>query len=159
MEQINWISIVIAALVPLAMGFIWYHKAVFGKAWMAETGITEEKAKEANMVVTFGISLVLAALLAFFLVGFNNGPGQEGEFDTFKNGAAHGVVIGLFVAMPIMITNGLFEQRSWKHMFINLGYWVVTLAIMGGIIDVMNHLPNTLEAVEAATEAVGAINN
>jgi hypothetical protein len=123
----------------MVMGFVWYHKALFGKAWMDSIGMTEEKAKQANMPVMFGLSLVMAALIAFFFVNFNNGPGQEGEFDTFKHGAAHGVIIALFVVMPVMITNGLFEQKSWKNMLINLGYWVITLALMGGVIDAMNH--------------------
>ena len=146
MESINWISVLLAALVPLVMGFIWYHKALFGKAWMAATGITEEKAKESNMVVTFGLSLLMAAIMAFFFVNFNNSTGQEGVFDTFKHGAAHGALIGLFIAMPIMITNGLFEHRGWKLILINLGYWLVTMAIMGGIVDAMNHFPNELPA-------------
>ncbi len=144
MGNINWISVLLAALVPLIMGFIWYHKALFGKAWMAATGITEEKAKEANMPLTFGLSLLLAALMAFFFVNFNNSPGQEGVFDTFKHGAAHGLVIGLFIALPIMVTNGMFEQKTWKHMLINLGYWLVTMALMGGIVDAMNHWPNEI---------------
>jgi hypothetical protein len=28
----------------------------------------------------------------------------------------------------------LFERRSWKYIFINAGYWILTLTLMGGII-------------------------
>ena len=126
------------------MGFIYYHKALFGKAWMDSIGMTEEKAKEANMPVVFGISLVMAFFIAFFLLNFNNGPGQEGGFDTFKHGAFHGVFITIVLVMPIFITNGLFEQKSWKNMLINILYWMITLAIMGGIVDAMNHWPNEM---------------
>ena len=139
MEDLNWLSVILSAITPMVLGFIWYHKALFGNAWMEATGITEEKAKEANMAVVFGVSFVMALLLTFFLIGFNNQPGQEGEFDTFGHGAAHGLIVGLFIAMPLFITNGLFEQRSWKHMLINVGYWIVTLVIMGGIVDVMHN--------------------
>ena len=150
MGDVNWISLLLAALVPLVMGFVWYHKALFGKTWMAETGITEEMAKSANMGKTFIISFIMAALLGFFLINFNNSPGQEGVYDTFKHGAAHGAILGVFVAMPLFITNGLFELRSLKHMLINLGYWIVTMAIMGGIVDAMNHFPNEMEALKDA---------
>lgn len=142
MENVNWLSLIIAALVPMVMGFIYYHKALFGTAWMETIGMTEEKAKEANMGLTFGLSLVMAFLMAFFLMGFNNGLGQEGEFDTFGHGAAHGIIISLFLVVPIFVTNGLFEQKSWKNILINAGYWILTLAIMGGIVDAMNHWPN-----------------
>lgn len=146
MGDISWLSIVVSSIIPMVMGFIWYHKALFGTMWMKETGITEEKAKEANMAVTFGVSLVMAALLSFFLLGFNNGPGQEGEFDTFGHGFVHGIIVGLFIVTPVFITNGLFEQLTWKRMLINVFYWIVTIALMGGVVDVMNHFPNEMVA-------------
>ena len=137
--SINWLAMAIATLIPMVMGFIWYHKAVFGKAWMDSIGMTEEKAKQANMGVVFGLSLVMAFLLAFFFTNFNNGPGQEGQYDSFKHGAFHGIFITIVVVMPVMVTNGLFEQRSWKNILINLGYWAITLALVGGVVDAMNH--------------------
>ena len=144
MENVNWLSIVLAAIIPMVMGFIWYGNFAFGKAWMASIGMTEEKAKEANMGLTFGLSFVMSALMAFFLMGFNNGPGQEGVYDTFGHGAAHGAILSVFLVIPIFITNGLFEQRSWTNMLINAGYWLITLALMGGVVDVMNHWPDTI---------------
>ena len=140
--EINWLSIVLAALVPMVMGFIYYHKALFGKAWMDSIGMTLEKAKEANMPLMFGLSFVMSLLVAIFMTQFCNGTGQEGEFDTFKHGIAHGIIISLFLIIPIFVTNGLFEQKSWKNILINAGYWILTLAIMGGIVDAMHHWPN-----------------
>ncbi|NNF02415.1 MAG: DUF1761 domain-containing protein, partial [Bacteroidia bacterium] len=95
MENVSWLSLVIATLIPMVMGFIYYHKALFGKAWMDSIGMTEEKAKEANMGMVMGVSIVMSFLIAFFMLNFCNGLGQEGvagEFDTFKHGAAHGVI-------------------------------------------------------------------
>ncbi len=144
MENVNWLSLVLAALVPMFTGFIYYHKAVFGKAWMASIGMTEEKAKQSNMAVVFGVSLLMSFLIALFMTINTNGPGQEGEYDTFKHGAAHGMIVSFFFVIPIFITNGLFEQRSWKNMLINAGYWLITLAIMGGIVGSMNTFPDTI---------------
>ncbi len=127
----------------MIVGFIYYHKSLFGKVWMETLGLTDEKIKEANMGMTMGISLVMAFLIAFFMTGFCNGTGQEDAFDTFKHGAAHGVIISLFFVIPIFITRGLFEQTSWKNIWINAGYWIITLALMGGIVDAMNTWPNT----------------
>ena len=139
MENINWLSMVIAVLTPMIVGSIYYHKALFGKAWMDSIGMTEEKAKEANMAVVFGLSLVMSFLIAFFLLNFNNGSGQEGEFDTFKHGVFHGVFLVIVLVGPIFVTNGLFEQKSWKNILINIGYWAITLGLMGGLLDAMNH--------------------
>lgn len=55
-------------------------------------------------------------------------------FRTFKHGVIHGIIAGIFVALPIIGTNALFERKGAKYILINTGYWIVTLAIMGGII-------------------------
>ena len=86
----------------------------------------------------------MSFILAFFMINFNNGPGQEGPFDTFGHGAFHGLVIGIVIAMPIMVINGLFELRNLKNLGINTLYWIITLMLMGGIVDAMNHWPNDL---------------
>jgi cytochrome b561 len=142
MGDINWLSFILTMLIPMAVGFVYYGNFAFGKIWMKSIGMTEEKIKEANMGVTFGISLLMAALMTFFLLNFNNSLGQEGEFDTFGHGAAHGAILSVFLVIPIFVTNGLFEQKSWTSILLNCGYWILTLALMGGVIDVMHHWPN-----------------
>jgi len=143
MENVNWLSMILATLTPMFIGFLYYHKAVFGKAWMDSIGMTEEKAKEANLIVTFGVSIVLSFLLSFVLLNFSNdGINQEGDFDTFQHGAWHGAFMAIVIVTPVIIINGLFEQKRWKSMLINVFYWVITLALMGGILDAMNHWEN-----------------
>jgi len=110
---------------------------------MKESGMTEEKAKTMNPVKTYGLTLVMAFLIAFFIwpmVLSGGGPGELAHgpgspFMTFKHGALHGSMLGLLVAMPVFATNALFEQKSFKYVAINAGYWIVTMALMGGIIN------------------------
>ena len=66
MMQINYWAILVAALIPLIMGFIWYHPKVFGTVWMKEVGLTEEQMK-GQMFGVFIFSIILSALIAFFL--------------------------------------------------------------------------------------------
>ncbi len=138
--DINWLAIVAASILPLATGFLWYGP-LFGKAWMRESGMTEEKAKSMNPAKTYGLAVIMAFLIAFSIwpmVFMGGGPGMPHgvePFLTFKHGAFHGAMLGLFVAMPVLATNALFEQKSFKYLAINAGYWVVTMALMGGIIN------------------------
>jgi hypothetical protein len=46
--------------------------------------------------------------------------------------------------MPVLVTNGMFELRNFKNLAINVVYWIITLALMGGVVDVMNHWPNEM---------------
>lgn len=155
--EFNFLAILVAAVVPMALGFLWYNPALFGNAWMRESGMTEEKMKSGNMGVIFGVSFLLSILLSFFTqfltihqTGALGMIGGEVEtalpsytafmsdygtaFRTFKHGALHGLLAGIFLVFPIMATNGLFERKTWKHIFINVGYWTVTLTIMGAIV-------------------------
>ncbi len=161
--QPNFLIILVAALVPMVMGFIWYNPKVLGTAWMQAAGMTEEKMKGANMPLVFGLSFVFSFVLAFavqFMVihqwgvfsalatdGTVSDPTSElgmyfadfmskygQNFRTFKHGVLHGTIGGLFIALPIMATNALFERRSFKYVAINVGYWTITMALMGGII-------------------------
>lgn len=133
----NWLALIVAAISALAVGFVWYNPKVFGTAWMKEVGMTEEDAQKGNMAMIFGIALVVAFLLSFWFNYFIQAahPDTLAEFSTFKHGAFHGSFIGVLVAMPVLVTNALFEQKSFKYMAINVGYWIVTISVMGGIIS------------------------
>ena len=155
----NPYSVLVAALVTLLVGFVWYNPKVFGTIWMNETGMTDEKAKQGNMLKIFGLTIFYSLMLAFIMpslvihqmgaLGMVGGPGladtakpsyaaflaDYGDaFRTFKHGALHGFFSGLFIALPITAINSLFEHRSWKYILINAGYWIVSLTVMGAII-------------------------
>ena len=140
--QINWIALVVAAILPLVTGFSGYHPKVLGTAWMKETGMTEEKAKTMNPGKTYGLAVLMAFILALFIwpmVFLGGAPpddlhGTE-AFLTFKHGALHGSMLALFVVLPVFATNALFEMKSIKYVALNVGYWVVTMALMGGIMN------------------------
>lgn len=56
------------------------------------------------------------------------------NFRTFKHGSFHGALVGLFFALPVLGINALFERRGFKYIAIHTGYWIITLALMGGVV-------------------------
>jgi hypothetical protein len=140
--DINWLALIVASILPLVTGFIWYNPKIFGTVWMKESGMTMEKAQQMNPAKTYGLAVIMAFLIAFALwpeVMLGGAPGEvhgaEGNFMTFKHGAFHGIKFGILIALPVLATNSLFEQKSFKYVLINAGYWIVTMALMGGIIN------------------------
>jgi len=137
----NWMALVAAAISALVIGFLWYNPKTFGTIWMKESGMTEEKAKSMNPAKTYGLAVIFAFLAATYLwmnviIG---GPddmrhGTE-AFMTFKHGALHGSMFAFCFILPVFATNALFEQKSFKYVAINVGYWIVTFAVMGGIVN------------------------
>jgi hypothetical protein len=152
----------LSSLVPLLVGFIWYNKNTLGTAWMHASGIQVEDAKKANMVKMVGFTLLFGVLLAFTLqfmvvhqrhifslLGGDPKYSTEANlqliknitdatvdnFRTFKHGAFHGFMSGLLLGLAFVGIPALFEMRSWKYIFIHVGYFTITLMLMGGIIS------------------------
>ena len=162
MPEINFLLAALTALVPLFLGFVWYHKNVFGKAWMNATGVTEEDGKKMNMMVVFGFTYLFGFLLSISLhmltihqfgilglfqpeMGYTDPEGlipalqsvldmASDKFRTFRHGVVHGIIFGITVVLPVLGINALFEGKGWKYILINVGYWTVCIALMGGII-------------------------
>ena len=163
MVKVNILSVLAAALIPMLMGFIWYNPKVMGTVWMKEAGIEEDKMKGANMPLIFGLSFLFSFFFAFavqFMVihQFHLGSillGEKGledptsevgmllsafmgkygnNYRTFKHGALHGIIAGISIALPILGINALFERKTFKYIAIHVGYWTISLSLMGGII-------------------------
>lgn len=56
------------------------------------------------------------------------------EFRTFKHGALHGSLTGLCLVFPVLSIIALFEPKSIAWVVIHSVYWIICLAVMGGII-------------------------
>lgn len=155
--EINFLALLVAALSTLVVGFVWYNPKVFGTIWMKESGLTEEKLKGGNMLLIFGTSFLYAFFISFVLqsltihqtgaLGMIGGDPSIAKpsylsfmadygtaFRTFKHGALHGFLAGLFFALPLIGTNALYEKRSFKYTLVTGGFWIVCLTLMGGII-------------------------
>ncbi|MBC7845163.1 MAG: DUF1761 domain-containing protein [Flavobacterium sp.] len=157
--EFNFLAILVAALSSFVVGFIWYNPKIFGTIWMKEAGLSQEQAEKGNMLKIFGLTFIYAFMLAFMMpnlvihqtgaLSMIGGPmmienakpsysvfmADYGDaFRSFKHGALHGFISGIFIALPIVSINGLFEQKSWKYMAIQAGYWTTILTIMGAII-------------------------
>jgi hypothetical protein len=157
--EFNPIALLLSAVVTLAVGFIWYNPKVFGTIWMRENNLTEEQLRTGNMLKIFGLTYVFSLMITVILMsltihqtgalGMVGGPplvesakpsfaafmaDYGTAYRTFKHGALHGFMSGLFFAFPVIGINGLFERKSWKYIFIHAGFWIVSLTLMGGII-------------------------
>jgi len=164
MLPINFTVVLLSALIPLLMGFIWYHPKVFGNIWMRESGIipNEDAKKRMPKVLLLVLlcSIVASFVLQFFVVHqfhfysmLANDPQLEvngseintfyaevmnkygSNFRTFKHGAFHGSFTGMMFVLPVITVSALFEQRSWRYIAIHAGYWIVCLGLMGGLIS------------------------
>jgi len=144
MPEINYIAIIVAALVPNILGAIYYGK-IFEKQWLDSLNLTAEDFKGRNEALIYGGALVLSFIVAFFLKFLieltHKEVGQTGElvfgsFHTFGHGALHGAGFCIGIVLPVIICLGLFQKAKGSNILINCFYWLLCFSIMGGILDV-----------------------
>ena len=125
MPQINMWAVLAAGLSSMILGGLWYSPVLFGKAWSAASGVTEQQATSANMAKIMGTAFVLAvigaAVFAMFL-GARPAPG----FAT-----AAGASAGLCWVAGSFGINYLFEQRPLRLFLINGGYHTLQYTLIG----------------------------
>jgi Protein of unknown function (DUF1761) len=124
----NHLSILVAALYQWILGALWYS-LFFAKPWMALTGHkagTRPKAAIVGMITSFIGGLVLSFALAHIVI-------WSGTANLYA-GAFIGFVCWLgFIAMPLLAET-IYEQRSFKLLAINAGYWLAAVVVSGGLL-------------------------
>ena len=131
-SEVNFIAIILAAISSFIIGGVWYSPVLFGKQWMAETGVTEEKARQADMKITMGGAFALTFLAALVFALFL-GPSPNWMFATGAGFAA-----GAFWVATSFGVQYLFEQRSIRLFLINGGYVTVQFTVFGLVLGLLH---------------------
>jgi hypothetical protein len=127
-SNINYFAVIVAAIVAMAIGALWYSPALFANAWMKENGFSRERMKGRNPLITMFSALILTIIMAFNLALFLLGPSDV------VWGMTAGALASIgWISLSLGITY-LFEGKSIKLWLINSGYSVVTFIVMGAII-------------------------
>src|ERR1700683_1837915 len=87
MSHVHWLAVGGAAIAGFPLGALWYGP-LFGGAWMAATGITKERARQANMAKIYGTTLLLNLIIATSRAMF------IGPESTFADGLFAGFMAG-----------------------------------------------------------------
>lgn len=126
--DINWLAVLVAAVVTFVLGGVWYGP-LFGKVWRVAEGQTEpQPGQQKHPAVVYGLSFVLmlvaAAVLAVAI-------GRDADL-------TRAIVVGLVVGVGWVSTsfgvNYLFAGRRLALFAVDAGYNVVLFALMGLII-------------------------
>ncbi len=132
-STINIWAVFTATLSTFAVGAVWYGP-LFGEAWMATVGFTEEDIEGSNKVKLFGMAFLFELIMAFNLAMFLTGSTEAAATMTGWMGTLYGFLTGFGWIFFALAVNSLYEGKSWQYIFINGGYWVITFTIMGFII-------------------------
>ena len=123
MHDINYLAVLVAGIVPMMVGSLWYGP-LFGKRWLELMETTQEEvASDFNPMKTYGISFLLALVTAWVLAQLLASLGGGGPL------AAVHLVLLLVVGIVVVVAHQsvAFERRKPGLAALNVGYNLVAL--------------------------------
>ncbi len=135
MIEINYLAVVVCAVLAMVIGFIWYGP-LFGKLWMRTYGIAamdEEKRKEMQRkagplyVVQFVLALFQVYVLAHYIAGWTDASGVEQALWIW------GAFIMPVIAGSSMWTNDTAKVK-WTKFLLQAGYQLILFILFGLIL-------------------------
>ena len=142
--EVNLLVVAAAALIPMLIGALFYGP-LFGRQWMNSLGFTEDNMPEPiKMPIVFGVSFLLSFVLAYFIAlvieHIHKGVNEAGELiftshHSFGHGAFHALQLALVLIIPVLVSNLLFQRNKASNILLNVVYWCITIALMGGVVD------------------------
>jgi len=127
LTHLNWLAVIVAAIVFFVFGGIWYG-AIFGKAWEQAVGKTKEEFKKgasAAYITGFITSIIMAYTLAR-VIAFGH--------VALGGGILYGFFFSFGLIVMVLLMNTMFNRSSMKLFWINAFYQVIGCMIMGAIL-------------------------
>ncbi len=128
---INYWALLVAALLRIVVGGLWYSPFAFAPAWRDLVGLDEARMK-AGLPKAIVIDVIGSLVMAFVLVHAVVYAGAAGV----GQGAAVVFFNWLGFIAVILLGVTIYEQRPLKLFFINAGFNLIALVLMGALLAV-----------------------
>ena len=135
--DVNLLSVLVAAIATMILGFLWYSPLLFARPWMVLMGYDpNDKAKLDEMrksaSKTYAISFLASLASAFVLAKVID----VASVNSVLYGMKYGFAIWLGFVTTVQLTGALFGRQPFKLYLINTGYQLVCYLAMGAILAV-----------------------
>ncbi len=139
MVEVNYIAVLISAVVAMAIGFFWYSEAFLGKPWMKLMGYTKESMEKAakGMGPMYALSFVGALVMAYVLTHVMTFSRAFMGTEPVMTGLTSGFWMWLGFIAPVQMTDVIFGGKKWNLFYINTGYQLVSVLGMGFVLGLM----------------------
>ena len=123
----NFIQVILAAVVGISIGMVWYSQTGFGKLWLQLSGVKPSKEKMPVALVGMTLSTVItASILSCFVTSMN--------VVSLFGGIKLGFMCWLGFSMPVNLSGVLWSNKSLSLFALNTGCDLATMCAMGAVI-------------------------
>ena len=126
--HVSWVMVLISAVCQWVLGAIWYG-LIFRKSWRRLVGFAEGE-KPKNAVFAMIVAFIACLLLSFVMAHIDRWAGAV----VFTGGAKLGIICWVGFIAPPLVTQHIFEGRRANLFAINAAYWLLAMALGGGLL-------------------------
>ena len=112
------------------LGGLWFSPPMFGKLWVSL--IDKKRDELMNPGKAMALSSICSLVMTFFLAYFI----ALTAADTFLGGMTVGAFAWLGFTAATSMNNVIFEGKPFKLYIINASYYLVGLAVSGGVLAI-----------------------
>ncbi len=125
MPRINHLAVLVSAVLQMALGFVWYDEAVFGRIWAAGIGLDLTTVAPSAWLLpsAFALSLLVGYGMALLLA-------VARARDAWA-GLRVGGLVGVLLIAPIIAIHHAFAQDSIAVMLVDAGNEILSFALLG----------------------------
>ena len=115
--NINWLAVIVGAVIAYLLGWLWYSPKVFGIKWMEGVGISYDDSS------TVPIAPMVVQAIATFLLAWVVGV-------TATHNALTTTILIVVTYLFLLTAAGLFVQKSCFAIGVEVTYVIVMVVIM-----------------------------
>jgi len=135
MVEINYLALLVVAVLNMALGFVWYSPMLFGKQWSVLMGwgkMSEKdmKTKQQEAMPAYMWSFVGSLVMGYVLSHVVQTFGDM----SLMGGLQAGFWMWLGFVAPVMISSNMFNNKPMSLFYIDGGYRFVSLLLMGAVL-------------------------
>lgn len=131
--DVNYLAVLVAGIVPMIVGFLWYSQVLFANQWMKALGKSKEQVqKEAKekgpwmYIWTFFAALLTVWVLAIVM--------KTLDVKTVSEGLQTGLLVWFGFVMTTQIPEAVFNGTKKDVVMIYVGYQLVCFLINGALL-------------------------
>jgi len=114
--NVNWLAVIVGAVLAFLLGWLWYSPVLFGKKWAAGVGV------ELGSANSMPVGAMVAQIIGTFLLAWLFGV-------TAKNNALLTIILVVLTLIAFTASSGQYVKKSSAAILIEAGY-IVAMAVV-----------------------------
>jgi hypothetical protein len=115
--DVNWLAVVIGAVVAFVLGWLWYSPSLFGAKWAEGVGVKLDSAE--GLPVGAMVAQAVGTFLLAWVVGV-----------TAASNALLTFILIVLTIVVLMFAGGLFARKSLYAIYTETGFIVAMAVVM-----------------------------